>query len=77
VSEYEKKKIKSIAKDDLNILDNSALNKKKNNKLKEMYKPLTDWWKKHLGDNISKVTVTSKLGDEPLFIFTGQFGYSA
>lgn len=77
VTEYEKKKIKSIAKDDLNILDNTDLAKKKNNKLKDMYKPLTEWFKKHLGSEVSKVQVSSKLGDEPIFIFTGQFGYSA
>jgi len=50
LSEYEKRKVKSIAKDDVSILDGTdELAKKKVQKLKEMYKPLTDWLKTHLG----------------------------
>lgn len=50
MTEYEKKKIKSIAKDDVSLIDkNDEVSKKKLKKLKEMYKPLTDWWKKFLG----------------------------
>lgn len=70
VTEYEKKKVKSIAKDDLNILNNDDLAKKKQAKLKDMYKPLTDWFKRHLGEQVTKVQVSNNLGDEPLFIFT-------
>lgn len=77
ITEYEKRKVKSIAKDDLNILDNTALAKKKNDKLKVMYKPLTEWFKNHLGSKVSKVSISSKLDDEPMFIFTAQFGFSA
>lgn len=46
-------------------------------KLKEMYKPLTDWYKKELGRNVEKVAVSNKLVDAPLYIFTSQYGYSA
>lgn len=42
-----------------------------------MYKPLTEWFRKHLGKNIEKVTVTNKLEDDPCYIFTSQYGYSA
>lgn len=77
LSEYEKRKVKSIAKDDVNILDNTELDKKKQQKLKEMYKPLTDFYKQHLGKKIEKVSVSNKLIDAPLFIFTSQYGYSA
>lgn len=50
LSEYEKRKVKSISKDDLSILDgNDEDAKKKLQKLKEMYKPLTDWLKDYLG----------------------------
>lgn len=51
--------------------------KKKLQKLKEMYKPLTDWYKKELGRNVEKVAVSNKLVDAPLYIFTSQYGYSA
>ena len=42
-----------------------------------MYKPLTDWWKRFLGKDVEKVTVSNKLEDDPLFILTSQYGYSA
>ena len=78
LSEYEKRKVKSIAKDDVSIIDgNDEVAKKKLQKLKEMYKPLTDWFKKDLGRNVEKVSVSNKLEDAPLFIFTSQYGYSA
>jgi len=56
LSEYEKRKVKSIAKDDVSLIDNNDENaKKKLQKLKEMYKPLTDWWKRFLGKDVEKV----------------------
>ena len=42
-----------------------------------MYKPLTDWWKDHLGDKVEKVAMSTKLVDSPAFVFTSQYGYSA
>ena len=71
LSEYEKRKVKSISKDDVSILDgNDEIAKKKMQKLKEMYKPLTDWMKEYLGKNVEKVNVSNKLDDAPLYIFT-------
>lgn len=71
LSEYEKRKVKSIAKDDVSLIDQGdELAKKKLQKLKEMYKPLTDWWKKFLGKDVEKVIVSNKLVDDPLFILT-------
>lgn len=78
LSEYEKRKVKSIAKDDVSILDGTdEIAKKKLQKLKEMYKPLTDWLKTFLGKNVEKVSVSNKLDEAPLYIFTSQYGYSA
>lgn len=78
LTEYEKRKVKSISKDDLFVLDGSDEDaKKKLQKLKEMYKPLTDWLKDHLGKQVEKVSVSNKLEDSPLYIFTSQYGYSA
>ena len=78
LTEYEKRKVKSIAKDDVSLIDgNDELAKKKLQKLKEMYKPLTDWWKKFLGSQVEKVIVSNKLEDDPLFILTSQYGFSA
>lgn len=77
LSDYEKRKVKSISKDDVNLLDNDEIAKKKLQKLKEMYKPLTDWYKQHLGKQVEKVSISNKLVDAPLFVFTSQYGYSA
>lgn len=77
LSEYEKRKVKSIAKDDINLFDTDEIEMQKQQKLKEMYKPLTDFFKKYLGKKVEKVSISNKLVDSPLFIFTSQYGYSA
>ena len=78
LSEYEKRKVKSIAKDDVNIIGgNDEKAKKTFQKLKEMYKPLTEWFKNHLGKEVEKVSISNKLEDDPVFILTSQYGYSA
>merc|ERR1712125_253731 len=63
--------------------------KKKFTKLKDMYKPLTDWWKDKLTDytekgamkdagvKIEKVELSKRLTDSPVVVVTSQFGYSA
>lgn len=73
LSEYKGKKLKSIAKEDGNAFSSDA----KQSKLKDMYKPLTDWWKKHLGKRVEKVAVSNRLVDEAAYIFTSRYGYSA
>jgi HSP90 family molecular chaperone len=42
-----------------------------------MYKPLTEWWKKAIGKEAEHVKISNKLVDEPVYIFTSQYGYSA
>merc|ERR1712003_59777 len=63
LADYEGKKFVSIQKADVK-LDETEDEKKKFSKLKDMYKPLTDWWKE-------------KLTDSPVVVVTSQFGYSA
>merc|ERR1712176_711308 len=58
-------------------------------KMKDMYKPLTDWWKDKLTDytekgamkdagvKIEKVELSKRLTDSPVVVVTSQFGYSA
>merc|ERR1711907_29753 len=46
-------------------------------KLKDMYKPLTDWWKESLTDLMGKVELSKRLTDSPVVVVTSQFGYSA
>merc|ERR1712194_192353 len=63
--------------------------KKRFSKLKDMYKPLTDFWKdtltdftekgamKDAGVKIEKVEISKRLTDSPVVVVTSQFGYSA
>merc|ERR1711907_793092 len=63
--------------------------KKRFSKLKDMYKPLTDWWKdklteftekgamKDAGVKLEKVEVSKRLTESPVVVVTSQFGYSA
>merc|ERR1719386_370539 len=88
LADYEGKKFVSIQKADVK-LDESEDEKKRFSKLKDMYKPLTDWWKDKLSDltekgalkdtgvKIEAVSVSKRLTDSPLTVVTSQFGYSA
>merc|ERR1711976_203663 len=88
LADYEGKKFVSIQKADVK-LDESEEEKKRFSKLKDMYKPLTDWWKdtlteltekgamKDAGVKIEKVEISKRLTDSPVVVVTSQFGYAA
>jgi len=88
LADYEGKKFVSIQKADVK-LDETEEEKKKFSRLKDMYKPLTDWWKDKLTDftekgamkdagvKIEKVELSKRLTDSPVVVVTSQFGYSA
>merc|ERR1711975_176345 len=88
LADYEGKKFVSIQKADVK-LDESEDEKKRFTKLKDMYKPLTDWWKEKLTDltekgamkdagvKIEKVELSKRLTESPVVVVTSQFGYSA
>mmetsp|Transcript_22552 Transcript_22552/g.59533 ORF Transcript_22552/g.59533 Transcript_22552/m.59533 type:complete len:787 (-) Transcript_22552:256-2616(-) len=88
LADYEGKKFVSIQKADVK-LDETDVEKKKFSKLKDMYKPLTDWWKEKLNDlteggamkdsgvKIEGVAISKRLTDSPVVVVTSQFGYSA
>merc|ERR1719265_802848 len=88
LADYEGKKFVSIQKADVK-LDETEEDKKKFSKLKDMYKPLTDWWKDTLTEitekgamkdacvKVEKVEVSKRLTDSPVVVVTSQFGYSA
>merc|ERR1712084_1982 len=88
LADYEGKKFVSIQKADVK-LDETEEEKKKFSKIKDMYKPLTDWWKdslteltekgamKDAGVKIEKVEVSKRLTESPVVVVTSQFGYSA
>merc|ERR1712051_267304 len=88
LADYEGKKFVSIQKADVK-LDETEDEKKRFSKIKDMYKPLTDWWKdslteftekgamKDAGVKIEKVEVSKRLTESPVVVVTSQFGYSA
>jgi len=88
LADYEGKKFVSIQKADVK-LDETEEEKKRFSKIKDMYKPLTDWWKEKLTDltekgamkdagvKVEKVEVSKRLTDSPVVVVTSQFGYSA
>merc|ERR1712084_108873 len=88
LADYEGKKFVSIQKADVK-LDETDEEKKRFTKLKDMYKPLTDWWKEKLTDltekgamkdagvKVEKVEVSKRLTESPVVVVTSQFGYSA
>merc|ERR1719183_1774751 len=87
LADYEGKKFVSIQKADVKLDEEEE--KKRFSKLKDMYKPLTDWWKEKLTDltekgamkdagvKVEKVEVSKRLTDSPVVVVTSQFGYSA
>jgi len=88
LADYEGKKFVSIQKADVK-LDETEEEKKRFSKIKDMYKPLTDWWKESLvaltekggmkdaGVKVEKVEVSKRLTESPVVVVTSQFGYSA
>merc|ERR1712127_301165 len=88
LADYEGKKFVSIQKADVK-LDETEEEKKRFSKVKDMYKPLTDWWKdslteftekgamKDAGVKVEKVDVSKRLTESPVVVVTSQFGYSA
>merc|ERR1711937_701818 len=88
LADYEGKKFVSIQKADVK-LDETEDEKKKFSKIKDMYKPLTDWWKEKLTDltekgamkdagvKVEKVELSKRLTDSPVVVVTSQSGYSA
>ena len=88
LADYEGKKFVSVQKSDVKIEESEA-EKKRFSKLKDMYKPLTDWLKDELtavtekgalkstGLKIESVVLSKRLVDSPCVVVTSQFGYSA
>merc|ERR1711915_31120 len=88
LADYEGKKFVSIQKADVK-LDETEEEKKRFSKVKDMYKPLTDWWKDKLTDftekgamkdagvKVEAVSISKRLTESPVVVVTSQFGYSA
>merc|ERR1711971_1002387 len=83
LADYEGKKFVSIQKADVK-LDESDEEKKRFTKIKDMYKPLTDWWKEELTDftekgqmknagiKVEKVEISKRITSSPVVVVTSQ-----
>merc|ERR1712127_405557 len=79
LADYEGKKFVSIQKADVK-LDETEEEKKRFSKIKDMYKPLTDWWKEKLSDftekgdlkdagvKIEAVSISKRLTNSPVVV---------
>jgi len=88
LADYEGKKFVSIQKADVKF-EETEDEVKRYNRMKDMYKPLTEWWKTALttitetgamktsGVKIDGVSLSKRLTDSPCVVVTSQFGYSA
>lgn len=80
LTEYEKRKVKSIAKMDVKLLDTKdKAEKKKMQKLKAMYLMTLKWCANHVKDEFKAegCQLSQKLIEAPLYVFTSEYGYSA
>ena len=74
---YDTTRIQNAAKGDVKMFKDEELEKKRLQKLKEIFKPLTVWWKTRLGKKVEKVEVATRLTDSPCAISTSEYGNSA
>jgi len=74
VTEYEGNQLQAAHKAELSFDDDE---KEQLEKLKEEFKPLTDWMGKVLGKKVEKVTVGLRTTDSPAVLVTGAYGWSA
>ena len=71
------KQLKNVAKGDLDLGTMTGYEERKEIKIKELYQPLCDWWKKVLGKNVEKVTISRRLVEDPVVISTSENTYTA
>jgi len=77
LTEYGDYKIKNIQKGEIDLGEESNYEKKRLQKLKEIYQPLTTWWKTQLGKEVDRVVVSKRLVEDPVVISTSESGYTA
>jgi len=79
LSEYEGVKFQSVSKEGIDLAGtkNSKSATKHFEKVEEDFKPLTDFLKKTLGQNVAKVVIAKNAMQSPVVISTGGYGWSA
>merc|ERR1711896_84300 len=75
LKEYDGKKLKSVAKEGLDL--DTEDEKKKTEELKAEYEPLCKLIKEVLGDKVEKVVVSTRITESPCVLVTSEYGWSA
>jgi molecular chaperone HtpG len=75
LKEYDGKKLKSVTKEGLDLVDEDE--KKKTEELKADFEDLCKLIKEVLGDQVDKVVVSTRLEDSPCTLVTAEHGWSA
>lgn len=76
VNEYKDKKLVCVTKENINIGNNDS-DKEELEKAREDFKPVCNYIKTILGDEIEKVVVSNKLAESPCILSTSEFGWTA
>mmetsp|Transcript_24384 Transcript_24384/g.39305 ORF Transcript_24384/g.39305 Transcript_24384/m.39305 type:complete len:808 (+) Transcript_24384:78-2501(+) len=76
IPEFDGVKLMSVTKEDLEITQSEAA-KEREKKLKEEFKPFSEWLAKKLGKKVSKVEVSNRLAQSPCVLVTSKYGWSA
>jgi heat shock protein 90kDa beta len=77
LNEYERKKLTNVQKGEFRFPDDDDTGRKKFKKLRKIYQPLTDWWKRIQNDILENVQVSQRLVSDPVIIVSSEHGQSA
>eukprot|EP00357_Protocruzia_adherens_P010741 CAMPEP_0115016678 /NCGR_PEP_ID=MMETSP0216-20121206/27602_1 /TAXON_ID=223996 /ORGANISM="Protocruzia adherens, Strain Boccale" /LENGTH=878 /DNA_ID=CAMNT_0002387225 /DNA_START=114 /DNA_END=2750 /DNA_ORIENTATION=+ len=77
LNEFDGKSLQDISKGDFSLGNETDLEKKKEKKLKEMYEPLTKWFKDTLSNQINTVKISKRLTDDPCVLTATDWAQSA
>ena len=78
LTDYSGHKLANLAKETPKFGDDDdAKSKKIDEKRKEVYQPLVDWFKELLGERVNKVILTKRKTDSPMVVSSPQHGLTA
>merc|ERR1719172_577389 len=76
LTEFEGKRLINASREGLK-LDDSDKDKKREEKYKEMFKPLLDYCKETLGKKVEKVQISKHLVNSPVVVLSADYGWTA
>merc|ERR1719230_1176236 len=76
LTEFEGKRLINASREGLK-LDDSEKEKRRDEKYKEMFKPLLDFAKDTLGKKVEKVSISAHLVQSPVVVLSADYGWTA